>query len=345
MAIVNEMNRAGKRAWVQRMRGCRTVAARVRYSIVLAWATGASSARAVAERVGCAPSTALRVAHRYLQEGETGLWDHRQANGRRKVSGAVTDALRHLIVSTPPAHGWSRPTWTVELLRRQLASATGVRLSLTTVRRLLRVVRARRKRPRPTVRCPWPVDQRLARCATLRHLWTHPPLGSVVLFEDEVDIHLNPKLGPDWMLAGVQKVVVTPGKNAKRYVAGALNAESGRLVWVSGERKTSALFLALLSQLPTCYPAATAIHLILDNFGIHSSKAVHAALATDLTRIRLHFLPPYCPTDNRIERVWLDLHANVTRNHTQPTIDLLLEAVHAYLTARNTTLRQQRLAA
>ena len=94
MAIVIEMNRAGKRAWAQRMRGCRTVAARVRYSIVSAWATGAGSARAVAERVGCAPRTALRVAHRYLQDGEAGLWDHRQANGCRKVSGTVTDALR-----------------------------------------------------------------------------------------------------------------------------------------------------------------------------------------------------------------------------------------------------------
>jgi transposase len=59
----------------------------------------------------------------------------------------------------------------------------------------------------------------------------------------------------------------------------------------------------------------------------------------------MHFLPPYCPTDNRIERVWLDLHANVTRNHTQPTIELLLETVHGYLTARNATIRQQCLAA
>ena len=30
----------------------------------------------------------------------------------------------------------------------------------------------------------------------------------------------------------------------------------------------------------------------------------------------LHFLPPYCPDHNRIERLWKDLHDNVTRNHT-----------------------------
>jgi transposase len=345
MPIVIEMNRAGKRAWQQRMRQCRTAAERARSTIVLAWARAGSSAATVAEAVGCARSTAVRVAHRYLTEGEAGLWDHRRGNGMRKADDAMAAVLQRLVRAGPAAFGWARPTWTVALLGRELVKATGVAVSPTTVRRLLRRIGARRGRPRPVVRCPWPVEQRVARCAVLRRLWQHPPVGSLVLFEDEVDIHLNPKLGPDWMLVGEQKAVVTPGKNAKHYLAGALNVESGRLLWVSGERKTSALFLALLTRLLDRYPAAAALHLILDNYDIHTSKAVQAALATWATRIRLHFLPPYCPTENRIERVWLDLHANVTRNHRHPTIDALLEAVHAYLTARNTDTRLRRLAA
>jgi hypothetical protein len=28
------------------------------------------------------------------------------------------------------------------------------------------------------------------------------PADEVALYEDEVDIHLNPKIGPDWMVAG-----------------------------------------------------------------------------------------------------------------------------------------------
>lgn len=345
MTIVIEMNRASKRAWNQRMRGCRAVAERVRYAIILAWAMPASSAGTVADVTGCARSTALRVAHRYLAEGEPGLWDHRRGNGVRKVTDAAVEVLRRLVRGRPTDYGWTRPTWTVELLARQVATMTGGALSPTTIRRLLRQIGARRKRPRPVVRCPWPVDQRLSRCAALRRLWVHPPLGSVVVFEDEVDIHLNPKLGPDWMPVGQQKTAVTPGKNAKRYLAGALNVETGRVTWVSGERKTSTLFIALLAHLQDRYPAAAAIHVILDNYGIHSSKAVQAALATTVTRIRLHFLPPYCPADNRIERVWLDLHAAVTRNHQHPTIDALWEAVHAYLTDRNIATHLRRPAA
>ncbi|WP_240359641.1 hypothetical protein [Pyxidicoccus trucidator] len=44
----------------------------------------------------------------------------------------------------------------------------------------------------------------------------------------------------------------------------------------------------------------------------------------------------YFPQANRIERVWLDLHANVTRNHRCRALNGLMARVHAYLAARNT---------
>src|SRR3989304_2487061 len=45
--------------------------------------------------------------------------------------------------------------------------------------------------------------------------------------------------------------------------------------------------------------------------------------------------PPYCPNGNRSERVWQELHANVTRNHGHRTITDRLTAVEAYLHQRN----------
>ena len=61
--------------------------------------------------------------------------------------------------------------------------------------------------------------------------------------------------------------------------------------------------------------------------------------------LRLHFLSPYCPNENKIERIWLGLHANVTRNHHQRTIEALLARVHSYLTHRFDTQRRVLLAA
>ena len=67
-----------------------------------------------------------------------------------------------------------------------------------------------------------------------------------VFYVDEVDIHLNPKIGRDWMLRGTQKKVVTPGKNKKRYVYGALPVGDGDLVYTTARRKNSAGFVVFL---------------------------------------------------------------------------------------------------
>src|SRR5262249_8115631 len=126
-----------------------------------------------------------------------------------------------------------------------------------------------------------------------------------------------------------------PGNNQKRYLAGALNPRTGRLTWVESTSKASALFIKLLWRLPGEYRRARGIHIILDNAPIHSSKATAKAPEGLGGRVVVHCEPPYCPEANRIERVWLDVHANVTRNPRCRTMAKLMERVHAYLTARN----------
>ena len=48
------------------------------------------------------------------------------------------------------------------------------------------------------------------------------------------------------MLPGTQRLVLTPGNNEKRYLAGAQDPLNGRLVQVEGDRKDSWIFLHLL---------------------------------------------------------------------------------------------------
>ena len=223
-----------------------------------------------------------------------------------------------------------------ELLVLVVAAETGVKISCSTMSRLLARCAVRCGRPKPMVTCPWPKAAKTRRLNAIRRLEEHLPRGDVLLYVDEVDIHLNPKIGPDYMLRGQQKEVLTPGKNEKRYLAGALNARTGRLAWVEGARKTSALFIDLVDHLARrAYARAGTIHLVLDNFRIHSSKAVDAA--RQRWGDKFHFLPPYCPDHNRIERLWKDLHDNVTRNHTCSDMEDLMARVHNYLTLRRRT--------
>lgn len=98
------------------------------------------------------------------------------------------------------------------------------------------------------------------------------------VYLDEVDTHLNPKIGPDRMNRGTQKTLLTPGKNVKRYVRGALDARCGRITWVAGEKKNSGLFIGALKALARVYAGKRRVHVILDNFRIHDSKASRAPL-------------------------------------------------------------------
>jgi transposase len=67
------------------------------------------------------------------------------------------------------------------------------------------------------------------------------------------------------------------------------------------------------------------------HYSLHGSRRTQLALAALGNKAGLHFLPPYCPDHNRIERVWRDLHDKVTRNHRCPTMDELMKEVRAYL--------------
>lgn len=261
-----------------------------------------------------------------------GLTDRRVENGNPKIDEEdLLAALRELLANPPGEYGWERPTWTRELLALTLKECEIAEVSVTTVARALDRIGARWKTAKPVVACPWSARRRNQRLREVADLLKRRRGNDVVVYADEVDIHLNPNIGRDWGLRGQQPLVMTPGKNAKRYVAGAMDARTCKLVWVDADRKNSELFIALMQRLETAYPKAKKIHVVLDNFIIHSSKKTQAALAKLSGRIVPHFLPPYCPDANKIERLWGTLHAKVTRNHRHKTIESLMAAVRAWL--------------
>ena len=322
-----------KERLLKNLRCCRDAGTRTRYLIILKLDAGRTP-QAIADFLGVHRDTVYRVAKRFRERGALGLLDGRRHNGPHKLSKDFLKTLDRLVRDCPQNHGHRRPTWTRELLLLTLLPLGFPKVHVATLSRALAQIRARQARPRPTVGCPWSKRRKARRLKQLRELIEGLPRDAVAFYEDEVDIHLNPKIGYDWTGYGQQKEVLTPGKNVKRYLAGALNVRTGELHYVEGEQKDSWLFVRLLGQLYLRYLKAKVIHVILDNYGIHDSKFVAWALLEAKGRIKLHPLPPYCPNDNKIERVWQDLHAEVTRNHTCPDMDSLLVEVRHYLERR-----------
>lgn len=233
-------------------------------------------------------------------------------------------------LQTPAAFGFHRTRWSCEMLSWVLQEQAGIRRSPETVRRGMTRLGFVWRRPRPVV---GPTDPDYAtKVRRIRRFLRSLPADETAVFQDEVDVHLNPKMGSCWMLRGEQAEVVTPGNNEKRHLAGSLVWRTGTLV-VSppGTKRNAELFIAHLDDLRRRFRASRVIHVICDNARFHNCRAVWNYLARWSHRLRLHFLPKYAPETNPIERVWWRLHETVTRNHRAATMDALLKHVRDWL--------------
>jgi hypothetical protein len=170
------------------------------------------------------------------------------------------------------------------------------------------------KRPKLVVKDDDP--HRITRLARIRWVFEQLKVGEAMMFADELDIQLVPKVGWAWMPQGTQLAVMTPGQNQKQYVAGALDLSTGVLHHCLGPRKTNALLRDLLSRLDARSPTEryTRLYVVVDNYKIHKAKAIEQWLASH-PRFTVVFLPTYCPRANPIERAFGDVHDCCTRNH------------------------------
>lgn len=279
----------------------------------------------------CSSSTLARWKSWYEIDGLEGLLAERR--GRSGWSAWFQQwVVRWALESTPQEFGFVRARWTCALLATVLWRTTGLDVSHETVRRWLHQANLVWRRPRPVL---GPVDSdRDEKLRRIRRLLENLPGSETAVFQDEVDINTNPKIGSMWMRRGEQAEVVTPGTNEKAYLAGSLHWPTGTLFATEGTRRDSKLFVAHLEDLCRRLRRYRVIHVICDNAAFHRSRLVKDWLRHH-PRIRVHFLPTYAPETNPIERVWWHLHENVTRNHRCGSLDELLNQVFRWLGERN----------
>jgi putative transposase len=302
-----------------------------RAHIVLLLADGRSY-REIMEIDYCGCDLVTAVKRRFLEGGLTAALAEPTADAPIPFwQVAVAGWVMH---KTPRDFGYFRSRWTCELLAQQLRQEYDIRLSGEAVRRGLHELGFAWRRPRPVL---GPTDpQYEAKLRRIKRLLATLPEEEVAVFEDEVDVHLNPKIGSCWMIRGEQATVETPGNNVKRHLAGSLIWRTGTLlVSPPGKRRNAQLFLAHLDDLRRRLRAYRTIHVICDNAAFHHCRAVEEYVARWGQRIVLHFLPTYAPETNPIERVWWHLHETITRNHRCRSIEELLDLAYDWFTTNN----------
>ncbi len=305
---------------------------RLRAHIVLLLADGYAWATITAV-LYCSTRTVARWQQRFAKDRVAGLLGKDRAAPAGLAAHWAAVVVRWVAEETPRAFGFVRSRWSCALLAIVLGQQHRVTVGRETIRRWLHREDLVWRRPRPVLARRDP--DREAKLQELRQLLRGLPANEAVVFEDEVDVNLNPKIGCMWMRKGQQAEVVTPGDNVKCYLAGSLNWRTGALITTRGPKRDGELFVRHLHDLRRRLRRYTKVHVICDNAWFHTDCwAVWEFVAKHGHRVVLHFLPKYAPDCNPIERVWWALHEQITRNHRCKDLDELVELVMGWLDDR-----------
>jgi putative transposase len=280
----------------------------------------------IASCLFCSRSSVYRVVRAY-QRGARWRTDAPSEGATPPRWPSLQRSLLSLVRRAPAAFGWCRTRRSCASLALELTARRGTRVSGETIRRWLHELGYVWKRARHIARDD--DAQRVAKLARIRSVIEGLLPTEALFFADELDIHLLPKIGYEWMLSGTQKQVMTPGTNQKQYLAGALNYLTGKMLAVTGESKNRWLFIDLLKLIERRSPAAkfTRLYVVVDNYRIHTAQAVVEWLGSH-PRFEIVYLPAYCPQANPIERAFGDVHDKCTRNHKRiRIIDLVGDVV------------------
>jgi transposase len=252
--------------------------------------------------------------YNWLAAYRAGGWDALQArklHGRpKKISAAQMQWLYETVVGKSPVQfRFEFALWTRQLIQAILREQFGLKLSLTSVGRLLAQLGLTCQRPlfRATEQDParvehwrrqeYPAIQAAAKQA-----------GAAIFFADESTVRSDYHSGTTWGVKGQTPVVRRSAKRAKVHMLSAISAKGELRFMLTTSKVDAAVFVEFLGRL--LHNATAPVFLVVDGHPVHRARKVAAFVEQTQGRLRLFFLPPYSPELNPDEQVW-----NYGKNH------------------------------
>ena len=156
--------------------------------------------------------------------------------------------------------------------------------------------------------------------------------GDQIYFVDGVHPQHNTIATFGWIKKGKTKQLKTNNGRQRTNINGAINLKTKEVLYVEDERINAQTMIALLLLILKAQKEGK-IHIVLDN-----AKYYHAEIIKDFLkenpRIILHFMPPYSPNLNIIERLWKILKKKVVYNKFYMKFTDFREAVINFFTQK-----------
>lgn len=157
------------------------------------------------------------------------------------------------------------------------------------------------------------------------------PSDEAVLFADAVHPTHAAKSAGCWAPASETLAIEQTSGRQRINIHGAIDLETGQTRMIEVLTVDAASTIRLLQSIEALYPMLVLIHVFLDNARYHHARLVREWLARPDCRIKLHFLPAYCPHLNPIERLWGLMHKHVTHNKCYSSCTQFADATLGFL--------------
>jgi len=158
----------------------------------------------------------------------------------------------------------------------------------------------------------------------------HP--DEAVVFADAVHPEHQSRPAHGWFPIDEKVAVKATSGRQRLNIHGAYNLETAAFTFVEALRISAETTQRLLEKLERAYPDKRTIHVFLDNARYHHARVLQPWLERPACRIKLHFLPPYAPHLNPIERLWGIMHECVTHNRHYSTFAEFVAAIIGFFT-------------
>ena len=128
-----------------------------------------------------------------------------------------------------------------------------------------------------------------------------------------------------WMRRGASKEIAANSGRSRINLTGSVDILSHRVVVQEDQMLNAAATVSFFRKLEAAYKEKTRVHVFCDNARYYRNRAVAEYLES--SKINLHFLPPYSPNLNPIERLWKWMKETVVYNTYYEEFDEFREAI------------------
>jgi len=177
-------------------------------------------------------------------------------------------------------------------------------------------------------------QQQEAWLAAYESLKANLPPTETICFTDGVHPTHNVQLAYGWIKKGEPKTISANTGRSRLNLTGAIDILSHRIHIREDKTLNASATIGFFKQLEEAYPTLNRVHVFCDNASYYRNKEVTEYLRT--SKVLLHFLPPYSPNLNPIERLWKWMKEVVVYNTYYEEFEAFKEAILGFFGILNT---------